>query len=63
MHHARSGGPASLKRLQEDADSAAAGEPDPPGGLVLDAELQRFGLGCGQHVGGLGDHRAFDAAA
>jgi hypothetical protein len=46
-----------------DADSAAAGEPDPPCHLVLNAEFERLGLAACDHVGGLGDHFRLDASA
>ena len=52
-----------LQPLEEDLDLAAAGQADPPGGLVLDAEGERLGLAVGQDALGLGDHLAFDAAA
>ena len=46
-----------------DADRAAAGEPDAPCRLVLDAEFERLGLAACDHVGGLGDHFGLDASA
>src|ERR1700681_2979750 len=54
---------ASLDLLQIDPDGAAAGEPDLPGGLVGDAELERLGRAALDHVERLRHHRAFDAAA
>ena len=55
--------PASLQRLDEDADGAAASEPGLPGDFILDAELQHLGLARGQHLRGFGDHFTLDAAA
>src|SRR3954452_11120068 len=52
-----------LHLLDEHLDLAAAGQPDLPGSLVGDAEFERLGLAAFDHVDGLGDHRAFDAAA
>src|SRR5262249_38452865 len=49
--------------LDKDADGAAAGEPDIPGGLVGDAEFEHLGLARGNHVQRLGHDRALDAAA
>src|SRR4051794_20960813 len=49
--------------LDEDADGAAAGQSDIPGGLVSHAEFQHFGFAAGDHVQRLGDHGALDAAA
>src|SRR5579859_3508067 len=49
--------------LDEDANRAAAGQPDIPGGLVGNAELQHLRLAGLDHVHGLGDDRALDAAA
>src|SRR5579863_6450940 len=67
--HFRKPGGARLSRmtllhlLHENADFAAAGQPDLPGGLVGDAEFQHLRLPAFDHVERLGDHRAFDAAA
>src|SRR5437016_6218178 len=49
--------------LDEDADGAAAGQPDIPGGLVGHAELQHLGFAGFDHVQRLGDDRALDTAA
>src|SRR5262249_48025968 len=52
-----------LHLLHIDADGAAAGEADLPGGLVGDAEFERLGLAALDHIERLGDDRALDAAA
>src|SRR5258707_784878 len=52
-----------LHLLDEHLDLAAAGQPDLPGGLVGDAELQGPRLAALDHVDGFGHHRALDAAA
>src|SRR5262249_2540459 len=49
--------------LDKDADGAAAGQPDIPGGLVGDAELQHLRFSGRNHVERLGDDSALDAAA
>src|SRR5262245_31460721 len=54
---------ASLHLLHEYPDGAAARQADFPCCLVGDAELQHFWLAALDHVDGLGDHRALDAAA
>src|ERR1700712_828988 len=53
----------SLDLLQIDPDGAAAGEPDLPGGLVGDPELDRPGLAVRDHIERLGHHGTLDAAA
>src|SRR5665647_1283886 len=53
----------SAHLLDIDADSAAAGQADLPGGLVGDAEFEHFRLAAFDHVDGLGHHRALDATA
>src|SRR3954469_3841186 len=53
----------SLYLFDEHADGAAARQPDLPGGLVGDAEFQHLRLAVLDHVHGLGDHGALDAAA
>src|SRR5262245_26434686 len=53
---------ASLHFLHEYADGSAAREADFPRRLVGDAELQHFWLAALDHVDGLGDDRALDAA-
>src|SRR5581483_3160554 len=40
--------------LDKHADGAAAGQPDIPGGLVGDAELQHLGLAALDHIHRLG---------
>src|SRR5438105_13842776 len=52
-----------LHLLHEHPDGAAARQPDLPGGLVGDAELQRLRLAALDHVHRFGHHRALDAAA
>ena len=57
-------GPVSGREAADmDADRAAAGEPDTPCRLVLDAEFERLGLAACDHVGGLRDHFGLDASA
>src|SRR4051812_3797736 len=48
--------------LDKHPDLAAARQPDLPGGLVGDAELQGPRLAALDHVHGFGHHRALDAA-
>src|SRR5262249_2602504 len=55
--------PALLHLLHIDADGAAAGEPDLPGGLVGDAELGGLRRAALDHVGRFGPHRPLDATA
>src|SRR5262249_51942876 len=55
--------PSLFHLLHIDANRAAAGKPDLPGGFVGDAEFQRLGLAAFDDVDCLGDHRALDATA
>src|SRR5499433_339219 len=55
--------PVLFHLLHIDADGAAAGQPDLPGGLVGDAEFERLRLAALDHVERFGHHRALDAAA
>ena len=50
----------TIKFLDEDADRAAAGEPDLPRRLVLDAEFERSRLARFDHLSGLGDDFRLD---
>src|SRR3954468_17149134 len=54
---------ASIHLLDEHPDRAAAGQPDFPGRLVGNAELDRLRLAARDHIERLGHHRALDAAA
>src|ERR1700752_4869519 len=49
--------------LDEDADGAAAGQADIPGGLVGNNEFKHLPLAAGDHVERLGDDSAFHATA
>src|SRR6516165_9498597 len=55
--------PALFHLLHIDADGAAAGQPDLPGGLVGDTEFERLRLAALDHVERFGHHRALDATA
>src|SRR5205823_10116577 len=58
----RESGP-SFDALDKDLDLAAAGEADFPGLLVTDPEIEEARLAVADRLQGLGDDRAFDAAA
>ena len=53
----------SVDPLDEDLDPAAAGEPDLPGVLVADAELEQTRTAVRDRLQRFLDHRALDAAA
>src|SRR3954452_22900249 len=53
----------SIHLFDEHPDRAAAGEPDLPGGLVGNAELDGLRLAARYHIERFGDDRALDAAA
>src|SRR6516162_11887732 len=55
--------PVLLHLLHIDADGAATGEPDLPGGLIGDAEFERLRLAALDHVERLGHHLTLDTAA
>src|SRR6185295_19898248 len=54
--------PTLIHLLHKNPDSAAAGQPDLPGGLVGDPEFQRLGLAALDHVEGFRHDCALDAA-
>ena len=54
--------PLEFQALDKDSDRAAAGKPDLPRRLVLDAELERSGLARCDHLGGLRDDLCLDAS-
>src|SRR5205085_11009692 len=58
----RESGP-SFDALDKDLDLAAAGEADFPGLLVRDPEIEEAWVAVADRLQGLGDDRAFDAAA